>query len=103
MNLTPDPHNEAARAELHRSIMAAFSKMLHANRLPPMTVMTLAAAAIGSIYKEVADAHRCHDACACGWQPDPSADVRALQTALAATTQAFPPSDLRIVQVAGRA
>jgi hypothetical protein len=100
--MSPDPDTEAARAELHLSIMAAFCKVLHASRLPPMTLMPLAAAAIGSICKEVAVAHCC-DACGCGWQPDPLADLKALQTALAAGTQVFPPSDLRTVQVAGRA
>lgn len=100
MPLGPDA--EAARAELHRAIMAAFCNVLHASRLPPMTVMSFAAAAVGLIYKEIADEHRI-DACPCGWQPNPRADVEALQTALAATTQTIPPSDLRAVQAAGRA
>lgn len=100
--MPPDPDNDAARAELHRSIMAAFCDVLHASRLPPMTVMSLAAAVIGSIYKEVADEHR-GGACPCGWQPNPRADVEVLRTALAATAQAVPVSDLRVVQAAGRA
>lgn len=33
--------SEAARAELHHLIMAAFCNVLHASRLPPMTVMSL--------------------------------------------------------------
>jgi hypothetical protein len=89
--MLPDPDNEAARAELHQSIMVS-----------PMTVMRLAAAAVGSIYKEVADEHR-SGACPCGWQPNPGADVEALQAALAATTKTIPLSDLRVVQVVGRA
>lgn len=100
--MLPDPDNEAARAELHRSIMVAFCSVLHESRLSPMTVMSLAAAAVGSIYKEVADEHR-SGACPCGWQPNPGADVEALQAALAATTKTIPLSDLRVVQVVGRA
>jgi hypothetical protein len=101
--MPPDPDNEAAGAELHRSIMASFCRVLHATRLPPMTVMSLAAAVVGSIYREVADEHRSDGACRCGWQPYPAGDVEALQAALAAATQAIPLSDLRVVQAAGRA
>lgn len=97
-----DPDAEAARDELHRAILSAFCNVLHASRLPPMTVMRLAAATVGSIYKETADEHRC-GACPCGWQPHPGADLEALQTALAAATEAVPLSDPRTIQVAGRA
>ncbi len=100
MPLTPEA--EVVRIELHRAIMAAFCNALHASCLPPMTVMRLAAAAVGSIYKEVADEHR-DGACPCGWQPDPSVDIEILQTALASTTQAILQSDLRVAQIAGRA
>lgn len=48
-----------------------------------MTVMTLAAAAVGAIYKEITDEHRRDGTCPCGWQPIPRADVEALQAALA--------------------
>jgi hypothetical protein len=98
-----DPDTEAARAELHRAIMAAFCNVLHASKLPPMTVMSLAAGVVGSIYKEVADQHRYDDPCPCGWQPSPTLDVEVLQAALAEMTETDPLPDLRIVQVAGRA
>jgi hypothetical protein len=97
-----NPDVEAARTELHRTIMAALSNVLHGSQLPPMTAMKLAAATIGSIYKEMADEHR-SSVCPCGWYPYPSADLEALQTALAAATEAIPLSDLRTIQVAGRA
>jgi hypothetical protein len=83
--------------------MAAFCNVLHATRLPPMTVMSLAADAVGYIYKEGANEHRASDACPCGWQPNPRADVEALQAALATTTQTVQISDLRAVPVARRA
>ena len=94
---------DAARADLRQALMTAFCQVLHASRLPPMTVMSLAASAVGSIYQEVAEAHRGNDPCPCGWQPSPQADVEALQTALAITAQVFPALDLRVVQVSGRA
>lgn len=98
-----DPHNDHVRAELHRAIMATIWQVLRATRLPPMTVMSLAAGAVGSIYREVADEHRSDDTCPCGWKPNPQADVEALQAALATMTEAIPLPDLRTVQVAGRA
>ena len=82
--------------------MAAFCNVLNASRHPPMTMMSLAAATIGSIYKEMADEHQ-GNACPCGWHPNPRADVEALRTALAATIHAIPLSDLRAIQAAGRA
>jgi hypothetical protein len=96
------PEIEAASAELHRAIMGAFCKVLQASRLPPMTVMSLTAAAVGSIYKEVADEHR-NNACPCGWYPNPSTNVQTLQTALTTAAHTISFSDPHIVQVAGRA
>jgi hypothetical protein len=101
--MPPNNDIDTARDDLRRSIMAAFCNVLHATQLPPMTVMALAAAAVGSIYKEIADEHRRDNTCPCGWQPAPGADLEALQAALAATTKILPHSDLRIVQAAGRA
>lgn len=101
--MSSNPDKEAARAELRRSIVVAFCKVMNGSGLPPMTVMSLAAAAIGSIYREVADQHRSGGSCSCGWQPSPDADVEALQAALATATEAVPFFDLRIAQVAGRA
>lgn len=92
----------SARAELNAAMMAAFCKVLHASRLPPMTVMSLVAGAVGSIYKEVADEHR-RDACPCGWHPAPEADMAALQSAIAASMRPMPLADLRVAEVAGRA
>lgn len=98
-----DPEIEAARAELHRMIRVAFCRSMHTSRLPTMLLLSLAAAAVGSIYKEVADDHRRVGACPCGWQPNPPEDVAALRTALAAATKAEPIVDLSMVEVAGRA
>jgi hypothetical protein len=97
------PDKEAARAELHRAIVAAFCEVMNGSGLPPMTVMSLAAATIGSIYREVADQHRPGGSCPCGWQPSPDTDVEILQAALATATETVPFPDLRTAQVLGRA
>lgn len=83
--------------------MTAFCDVLRTTQLSPMTVMSLAASALGTVYREVADQHRCEGGCPCGWKPDLRADVEALQAALAATTQVIPSADLRAMQAAGRA
>lgn len=98
-----DEDTEAARAVLRQVMMAAFCDTLHDSRLAPMTVMALAAEALGSIYQEVADAHRLADACPCGWRPSQERDIEALQVAVAQTAQPAPVTDLRLARVAGRA
>lgn len=98
-----DTDSESAGAKMHRSILTAFCDVLRTTQLPPITVMSLAASALGAVYKEVADQHRCDDGCPCGWKPSPPADVEALQAALAATMQAVPSADLRVMQVVGHA
>ena len=101
--MQPDPDSQSAGAEMHRSIMMAFCDVLRTTRLPPMTVMSLAASALGAVYKEVADQHRFDGGCPCGWKPDLRADIAALQLTLAATTQAIPSVDLRAMDAVGRA
>ncbi|WP_247778746.1 hypothetical protein [Bradyrhizobium sp. 170] len=101
--MQPVTDSESAGAEMHRSIMTAFCDVLRTTQLSPMTVMSLAASALGTVYREVADQHRCEGGCPCGWKPDLRADVEALQAALAATTQVIPSADLRAMQAAGRA
>lgn len=63
-------------------IMGAFCDMLHGRKLPPMLVLEHAAAALGAVYREVAEAHTGVNACPCGWHPDPLRDIATLQSAL---------------------
>src|SRR5579863_1372928 len=86
---------EFARSELRQAVMTAFNNVLQTTHLSPMAVISLAAAAVGSVYKEVADVHSGGNACPCGWQPNRHADVEALQAALATTTEIVSVSDLR--------
>jgi hypothetical protein len=98
-----DPDNESAGAEMHRSMMVAFCDVLRTSQLPPMTVMNLAASALGAIYKEVAGQHGTDGGCPCGWKPNPRTDIAVLQATLAASLEVIPSADLRTMQAAGRA
>lgn len=94
---------DRARADFHQTVMAAFCQALRSTDLPPMKVLELAAMAIGSVYQEVAEAHRGDNPCPCGWKPDTSADIETLQAALAAMVPALQPSSLMTMPTLGRA
>lgn len=100
-----DLTEEAAflRAELRQALMAAFCNALHHSQLSPIAVIGLTAEAVGSIYHEVAEAHRGEGGCPCGWRPSVEADIAALQAALERAAQPVPVTDLRLVRAAGRA
>lgn len=105
--MRPEPDMTAsldeARAELRQAVMGAFCGVLHGTRLSPMTVLELAAEAVGSVYREVADAHLGDYPCPCGWHPSPAADLAALQASLALSVAPPPGIDLARAEVAGRA
>lgn len=92
-----------ARAEIRQAVMNAFCGVLHGSRLSPMAVLELAAEAVGSVYREVADAHLGDHPCPCGWNPSPAADLAALQASLALSVASPPGIDLARAEVAGRA
>lgn len=83
--------------------MTAFCTVLHGTQLSPMAVIELAAEAVGSVYREVADAHLGDQPCPCGWHPSPEADLAMLQAALALTAAPAPGIDLARIAIAGRA
>jgi hypothetical protein len=58
--------------------------------------------AVGSLYLEVAAAHRGDNPCPCGWEPHGAADLEALQTSLALAADQ-PHADFGAIQVAGNA
>jgi hypothetical protein len=106
-NVQPDQGSaeslETARAEIREAVMTAFCAALRDTRLPPLTLIELAAAAVGSVYREVADAHCGDQPCPCGWHPRLLEDLEALQAALAlSATPALQP-DLASMVVLGRA
>lgn len=94
---------ETARAEIRQAVLTAFCAALHDTRLPPLTLMELAAQAVGSVYREVADAHCGDQPCPCGWRPRLQADLEALQAALALSAVPGSQPDLASMAVLGRA
>ncbi|MGO4285414.1 hypothetical protein AB4Y99_14470 [Bosea sp. TAB14] len=94
---------EAAGRDIREAMMAAFCAALQGTRLPPLALVELTAEALGSIYREVADAHCGNRPCPCGWQPCPAADLEALQAALKRGAALSRHPDLARMAVAGRA
>jgi hypothetical protein len=97
-----DDETIAALEQMKRSIRMAFCGVMQSTRLPPMAAMSLAAAAVGLLYLEVAAAHRGDDSCPCGWEPRGGPDLEVLQTSLALATKQ-PRPDFRTIQIAGNA
>lgn len=94
---------EAARAELRRAVMGAIGDAMRQAGVSPMSVLGLAAMAVGSIYQEMAQAHHGPGRCCCGWEPDAAADIEALQTVLAATAAPTPAASLLGMRAIGQA
>jgi hypothetical protein len=94
---------DRARTELHWTLVTALCRLLHSTQLPATEALSLAAAAIGAIYRDIAEAHSGVDGCCCGWKPDRPRDIAALLTALETATRGEAEVDLRTVRAAGRA
>ena len=98
----PEPW-ETIRSDIRDTVMVAFCKALHGTQLSPLAVIELMAEAVGSVYREVSDAHQGDRSCPCGWQPNLLADIAAMQAALAETAAPAPGIDLLRIEVQGRA
>ena len=92
----------AALEQLKKTVRIAFCGVMQSTRLPPMAALSLAAMAVGSLYLEVAAAHRGDNPCPCGWQPRSASHVEALQTSLALSAEQ-PRANFHAIQVAGNA
>ncbi|PLP56682.1 hypothetical protein CYK37_24945 [Mesorhizobium loti] len=92
-----------AEAHIRTTVMNEICEVMHRAGLPPMAVMRLVARSIGTIYREMADAHSGVDACPCGWQPNPKTDMEILSSALLAACERRRTADLRLMPIAGRA
>jgi hypothetical protein len=97
-----DDETIAALEQLKKTVRIAFCGVMQSTHLPPMAALSLAAIAVGSLYLEVAAAHRGDSPCPCGWEPRGVTDVEALQSSLALSAQS-PHADFRALQVAGNA
>lgn len=96
-------HQERDAIAMRQLVMRTFCELLHATRLPPMAVLEHAAAAIGAVYREAADAHIEPNFCPCGWQPDELADLATLQAALIREALSEQVRDLAAAPVMGHA
>lgn len=91
------------REALEQAVTRAFWRCLSDRPMPPMAALETAARLVGTLYRQVAAAHRGPNGCACGWQPDPDADLIALEANLAAALLGPPRPNLARMPVAGRA
>lgn len=97
--------NRHAEAEAHirAAMMNEICEVMHRAGLPPLAALRLVARSIGTIYREMAEAHSGIDPCPCGWRPNPKTDMEILSSALLAACERRRAVDLRLMPIAGRA
>ncbi|MET3926305.1 hypothetical protein [Devosia sp. 2618] len=76
--------SDATFAAMRAALMASYAGALATSRLSPLEALECMAAALGTIYREVADAHIDPQGCPCGWQPNELLDIVALEQSIAA-------------------
>lgn len=76
--------NANAFATVRAAMMASYAGALGSTRMTPLEALECMAAALGSIYREVADAHLDPHGCPCGWEPVELLDRVAMEQAIAA-------------------
>ncbi len=94
----------ASFAAVRAALMASYAGTLASTRMSPLEALECMAAALGSIYREVADSHLDPQGCRCGWQPHDVLDMVALEQAMAANAardEADEIFDLRAVAPVG--
>lgn len=92
-----------ARSDFHQTIMSSLNRVLQGTELPTLTALALAAEAVGTVYREMAEAHRNDPDCPCGWRPDPETDIEIMQRAMERVTYVAAKPDLVSMQPAGKA
>jgi hypothetical protein len=74
---------DATYFAVRAAMMASYAGTLSASRMSPLEALETLAAALGSIYREVADSHLDPEGCGCGWRPNELLDIVALEQAIA--------------------
>lgn len=74
----------AAFTAVRAALMASYAGSLAASHMSPIEALECMAAALGTIYREVADPHLDPAGCGCGWRPNELLDIVALEQAIAA-------------------
>ncbi|WEK02883.1 MAG: hypothetical protein P0Y65_11745 [Candidatus Devosia phytovorans] len=75
---------DATFAAVRAAMMASYAGTLASTRLSPLEALECLSAAIGSIYREIADSHLDPDGCGCGWLPNEVLDIATLEQAISA-------------------
>lgn len=93
----------ASYAAIRAALMSSYAGTLASTRMSPLEALEALAAAIGSIYREVADSHLHPEGCGCGWRPDELLDIVALEQAIATNAACEDAAyyDLRSIPPAG--
>ncbi|MFC5384719.1 hypothetical protein ACFPLB_01935 [Aquamicrobium segne] len=94
---------EEAEAHIRATIINELCQVMQKTNLPPMAVLRLATRAIGTIYREMAEAHSGVHPCPCGWRPHYTNDVEVLGMALMTACESHRRDDLRRMRIAGTA
>ena len=74
----------AAFTAIRAAMLSSYAGSLASTRMSPIEALECMAAALGSVYREVAGAHIDPHGCRCGWEPNELTDVIALEQAIAA-------------------
>ena len=91
------------QAAIEQALARAFWQVLDGQGLSVMAALEAAARTIGGLYGQIAAAHGPGTKCACGWVPDPDADLIVLEAHLAAALLQPGAPDLARMEAAGRA
>ena len=75
---------DATFPAIRAALMSSYAGTLASSRMSPLEALEALAAALGSIYREVADSHLHPEGCGCGWRPNELLDIVALEQAIAA-------------------
>lgn len=73
---------QQAETHLKLQMMKEMSEIMRRTGLPPMVLMLEAARALGTIYRETAEAHCETSCCPCGWRPQEAGDLGRLHETL---------------------
>lgn len=95
--------HEEAEAHIRATVMNELCAVMDSTNLPPMVLLRLVARSLGTIYRDMADAHSGTDPCPCGWRPHRETDIEVLTMALRTACGRYPVADLRRMPVAGTA
>mgnify|MGYP003576079058 CR=1 FL=1 len=107
MTQPTDPNCEVcggvdAELELANAMLASFCRALESSSLPPMQVLQMMARSLGGVYREVSLQHQ-QGECPCGWQPNGLEDIELIHRAIDIGVVRKRQTDLRSMDVAGRA